>query len=316
MFEKILLSRYKFTLLPEKEMLLPQYLGSTLRGAFGISFKRIVCCSHDKICETCLLKEKCIYSYVFETAPPADSEKLKNIKSIPRPYIISPPPFDNKAVYSPDNSLVFHLTLIGKAIEYLPYFIVTFQELGREGLKRKYKFTVERVDIENISTGEEEQIYFPTGRVLSKRSVYSLEDAEKEVNEKTYDKLKIKFLSPARIKAKNYLKEPLFRPFFGSLLRRISSLSYFHCNMDLDIDYKGLAEKAETIKISENRCEWRDWDRYSSKQQTRMTLGGFMGEVVYSGNLSPFMPYLISGQWINAGKNPTFGLGQYEITGL
>ena len=267
-----------------------------------------------KPADTCLLKEKCIYSYIFETSPPADSEKLKNIKSIPRPYIIEPPPFNKNYIYSPEKPLVFHLVLIGRAVDYLPYFIVAFQELGKTGLKRRYKFNVERVDLEDIAGGKEEQIYFPTGKVLNNKAIYSLEDARLYSGDRKYNKITINFISPARIKGKSFLKEPEFRPFFGSLLRRISSLSYFHCNKELDIDYKDITKKAAKIKISHNKARWVDWERYSFKQNSRMTLGGFMGEVTYEGDLTPFMPYLIFGQWIHAGKNPTFGLGQYSLT--
>lgn len=318
MFTQIRLSRYKFTLLPQNEMNLRHYLGSTIRGGFGSSFKKIVCCSHEKVCDYCLLKDRCIYSYIFETSPQEGSEKLSNIKNIPRPYIIEPPTFDSAALYSPERPLRFYLTLIGRAIEYFPYFIVAFQELGRFGLgKGKYKFTVDRVDIQNTPGEKLEQIYFPTGKVLNTRYVYSLEDAKNQLEGKDYNLLKIKFSSPVRLQAnKQLINKPEFRAFFGSLIRRLSSLSYFHCNSELDIDYKDITSKAEDIKIFENRTSWRDWERYSSRQKSSMKMGGLLGEVTYEGNLSPFLPYLLFGQWIHTGKNPTFGLGKYEILNL
>ena len=317
MLDKIYLSRYKFTLLPEQELHLPQYLGSTLRGGFGSVFRKIVCCYRDRTCDECLLKQKCIYSYIFETSPPEGSEKLRKIESIPRPYIIDPPAFDSRAVYSPERPLRFYLNLIGKAVEYFPYFIVAFQELGKTGLGvRKEKFIIQEVEIQDISTGNFEQIYFPNGTVLNKRYTFSLEDAVKQINKKDYTVLSVNFLSPVRLKAGSYQDIPVFRHFFGSLLRRLSSLAYFHCNTELKVSYQNILTWAEKIEMFDNHTHWRDWERYSSRQKTRMKFGGLMGTACYEGNITPFMPYINFGQWIHVGKNATFGLGKYEIVNL
>jgi len=32
---------------------------------------------------------------------------------------------------------------------------------------------------------------------------------------------------------------------------------------------------------------WHDWERYSNRQETRMKLGGFMGEITYEGEFEP-----------------------------
>ncbi|MCL0107358.1 hypothetical protein M1N63_02925 [Thermodesulfovibrionales bacterium] len=76
-------------------------------------------------CYTCTLSEKCAYAYIFETSPAKSSEKLKNLREIPRPFVIEPPP-ETKMVYNQGETLQFNLILIGKAIDYLPYFIFTF----------------------------------------------------------------------------------------------------------------------------------------------------------------------------------------------
>lgn len=64
------LAKFQLTISPIDKITLPIYKGSTFRGGFGYAFKRIVCISSHKDCSECLLKEKCIYSYVFGTPPP------------------------------------------------------------------------------------------------------------------------------------------------------------------------------------------------------------------------------------------------------
>lgn len=120
---------------------LPPYKGSTLRGGFGHAFKKVVCTVRNKECSDCLLKTQCIYSYVFETPPPEDSQILRKYEKAPHPFVIEPP-FETKTNYQPGDTITFGLVLIGRAVEYLPYFIYTFEELGKMGIgkgKGKYE---------------------------------------------------------------------------------------------------------------------------------------------------------------------------------
>jgi len=124
---------FSFNLKALEPIILPSYKGSTFRGGFGYAFKRVVCAIKDKECTDCLLKERCVYSYVFETPPPSDTKIMRKYKVAPHPFIIEPPP-ERRRGYKPDEEINFRLILIGKAIDYLPYFIYTFDELGRIGI--------------------------------------------------------------------------------------------------------------------------------------------------------------------------------------
>ena len=86
-----------------------------------------------KPCDSCLLKQKCIYSYIFETPPPDDTEILRLYPKVPHPFVIEPP-VTEKQTFAPGESFSFHLLLIGNAIDYLPYFVYTFTELGKQGI--------------------------------------------------------------------------------------------------------------------------------------------------------------------------------------
>jgi len=134
---------------------MPSYKGSTLRGGFGITFKHIVCTRDNKNCSECILRESCLYSYIFETSPPKDTEIMRKYESIPHPFIIEPP-IDEKRYYKEGEEIEFRLILIGNVIDYLPYFIYTFEELGKIGIgKERGKFTLQRVE----NTIESEKVY-------------------------------------------------------------------------------------------------------------------------------------------------------------
>ncbi|MBM4330698.1 MAG: CRISPR system precrRNA processing endoribonuclease RAMP protein Cas6 [Deltaproteobacteria bacterium] len=81
----------------------------------------------------------------------------------------------------------------------------------------------------------------------------------------------------------------------------------------MKVDFRGLIKDSEAIQIKDSHLRWHDWERYSARQDTRMKLGGFIGRIDFSGDLSDFWPYLSLGEFIHVGKGSSFGLGKYEI---
>jgi len=307
------LSRFVFQIKALDALQLPSYKGSTLRGAFGHAFKRVVCTLHKNICDDCLLKQKCVYSYIFETPPPEDSGMMKKYPAAPHPFILLPP-LERKRLYKPGETFCFELTLIGRATEYLPYFIYTFNELGESGMG-KGRGTFALAQVRRAET--EEVIYNSDGKILP--AAYKKTSWE-ELLAISHDRatmsheLTLCFITPTRIKYGEDLVVDLeFHMLIRNLLRRISTLSYFHCGAGLDIDFRDVIKKAENITTVNRSLVWYDWERYSNRQDTRMKLGGFTGEVMFQGDLAPFLPYLLLGEQIHVGKGTSFGLGKYKL---
>ncbi|MEW6609846.1 MAG: CRISPR system precrRNA processing endoribonuclease RAMP protein Cas6 [bacterium] len=276
--------------------------------------KRIVCV-HKKAqdCVNCILVHKCVYAYIFDTTPPIDSSKLRKYKDIPRPFIIEPPIVSNEQ-YIANEGFDFNLILIGKACDYLPYFIFTFKELGDIGIGKgrgKYELT----DVVAIKGAQKEGIYSNTGGILRNIDLrITMDDILKEVNSLPDNELTIEFITPCRMKYNARLcNSPEFHILIQNLLARISSLVYFHCNEEINFDFKGLIEEAKQVRIKERHIGWYDWERYSARQDTRMKLGGIIGQVTYAGNLTNFLPFIALGRYLHIGKGTTFGLGKYEI---
>jgi hypothetical protein len=92
--------KFQLHIEPRQLIILPPYKGSTLRGGFGNAFKKVVCALKEKDCPDCILKERCVYSYVFETPPPTDTKVMRKYLSVPHPFIIEPPP-ERKMGYKP-----------------------------------------------------------------------------------------------------------------------------------------------------------------------------------------------------------------------
>jgi len=318
MLEKLKIAKYRFTLYPIERLQLPTYKGSTLRGGFGSAFKRMACSLKGQVCSTCLLKETCAYSYIFETPVPADAEVLRTYRDVPRPFVIEPP-LDTKTTYEPGGALDFGLILVGKAINYLPYFIIAFKELGNIGIGRgRRKFTLQVISALNPLGHSEAVIYSSVDEAVYNEDLsVGFPEIQEVALKMPSERITVRFLTPTRLKhSGEYTVRPEFHVLIRNILRRVSSLYYFHCGERWDYDYRGAIEQAKGVEIARAETEWVDWERYSRRREARMKLGGFVGEVSYRGDassLAPFMALLLLGQLVHVGKACVFGHGWYEV---
>ena len=318
------LARYRVILTALSTILMPPYAGSTYRGGFGHAFRKMVCTQGPIDCGDCTLKAVCPYPYIFETAPFEGAQQLRTYGDVPRPFVIDP--LGTRGEYRRGESFAFRLTLIGRAIDYLPYFLVSFRELGEIGIgKRRGRFQLTQV------IADEEGFIFPqsckslnpdgesiytseTQTVHNLDNALSFDDIQREAESLPTDSLTVHLLTPTRITHEGELTDKLpFHIFWRRLIGRISALAYFHCGESLKLDFKGLIAQAETVETVQSGLRWHDWTRYSSRQNRKMQLGGLVGSVTYAGDLGVFTPFMALGAFLHVGKNATFGLGKYQI---
>lgn len=334
MFNHINIARYEIVLKAGNEgLLLPPYKGSTLRGGFGKAFQKVVCSQRDQECHLCILKNTCPYSYIFETAPPPGGQILRKYENVPRPFVIEPP-LETKTNYEPGEKLAFQLVLTGKSIAYLPYFIVIFRELGAMGIgKGRRKYSLDAINAVNLKTGEKSSIYSGENQMvtnldvtisggelaaLSNGELAALASGESITDSASSNEggkhLVIRFLTMTRLKfEQRFALVPEFHIIIRNLLRRLSSISYFHHGVELDVDFRGLIEKAQKVALVDQQIRWEDWERYSSRQDARMNMGGIVGQAVYEGDWQEFWPMLKLAEQVHVGKGAVFGLGKVEV---
>ncbi|HED01044.1 MAG TPA: CRISPR system precrRNA processing endoribonuclease RAMP protein Cas6 [Proteobacteria bacterium] len=314
--------KYRINLQAKELIHLPTYKGSALRGVFGYALKRVVCAIKNSRCDTCILRLKCVYSSIMETPIPEDHPDHRKYKNAPHPYIIIPP-LTGRQYFKPDDPISFEIVLIGRANEYLPYFVYAFTEMGRMGIgKDRGEFDVTSVEALNLDGSGMEIFSGNTGilRGTENRIDYShfLNSPSPQPSpikgEGGSHEITVSFDTPARIKADDRLSSDI--P-FNLLIRRLSEraflLAHFHCGAEMG-DYEEYAKGSETVETVSNKLRWIDWERYSSRQQTKMKLGGWVGEITYRGDLKKHLPLLRLGEHIHVGKATTFGLGRYRIT--
>jgi hypothetical protein len=310
--------RFTVTLLPQVPLSLPTFAGSMFRGMFGMALQRVVCVTRTYDCPPCPLKERCVYPYVFESPPPRDTEIMRKYPATPHPFVLEPPPPGAVTIAAGD-PLPVGVVLFGRALQYLPYVIFAFERLGQIGLGRgRVQCKIQSVD--TSVDGASYLLYSPEERVLRGGDLFDtsirlcLGFSEPEKNAKE-ERITLEFLTPVRLVHEERLVSRLeFHMVVRALLRRIAHVSYFHCGGDPStVAFRHWIEQARAVRTVEHKLSWFDWERYSSRQQTTMTLGGLMGCVSFDGKIGPFLPLLRAGEVTHVGKGTSFGLGQYRI---
>ena len=306
------ITRYCFYLQAETPIFFPPYAGSTWRGAFGHALRRTVCVTHEPTCAGCLLQRSCVYSYVFET-PAGQEPLLGKIDTAPHPYILHP--LDTSgSQYAQGDTLTVGLSLIGKAIEHLPYMIHALQQVGTKGIgKHDGQYRLQYVEQETVVGTDQWQTIYQTGQSLNALPSH-LPTCPTLPND---GYVTITFHSPYRAMQDGKLLRCVrfsFQPFINQVIRRVSLLHALHADRIISPDSKRLSEQAASIPVHNSDLYWYEWSRYSNRQQTKVQMGGLVGSFqIPAALLSDYWEWLWLGQWTHVGKGAVMGMGEYSL---
>ncbi|MBF0497396.1 MAG: CRISPR system precrRNA processing endoribonuclease RAMP protein Cas6 [Deltaproteobacteria bacterium] len=307
----MLYGAYHFHSVFQNDASLPEYKGSTLRGALGVALKKIVCALKRQDCPDCLLRSACIYFKIFESTE-LDSNTLPPAKAITptHPFVIQPP-LTTSRVFHPYEPFDFTLLLFGPANDYLPYFVYAVELMGESGLGRRQKEGRGAFQLLNITKNGEDIFDPELNRMNFSPPEHILPDY---FSAEECSRLTIELKTPLRLKYRSgYLDRLPFHHLIRAGLRRARALNILFGRGDPDLDYRGLISRAEAISTVDSNLHWHDWERYSNRQQRRMKLGGLVGRITYEGPLGEFMPLIRYAERVHLGKGTSFGLGWVTI---
>jgi len=120
------------------------------------------------------------------------------------------------------------------------------------------------------------------------------------------DPLSIEILSPLRLVHEGGVMtvfDP--SPFLIGLVRRTSSLSAWYGDHPIDADFRDLSLLCRSVTLRDSTIRWVRW---SGKVQ------GVTGRVTLSGVTRELAPFLLAGEYLNAGKGASWGLGRFRIS--
>ena len=191
--------------------------------------------------------------------------------------------------------------------------------MGKIGIGKRINGNRGRFLLESVKAGNHE-IYSCRDRTFIQdapaRSLNPL-DAKSGSNGNGCSRVSLTLETPLRLKFKSQIRATLpFHVLVRAMLRRVSSLYNVWDGGEPALDYKGLIERADRVRIRHNGLKWFDWKRYSNRQEKKMFMGGLVGSVTYEGGLDEYLPLLEFSEKAHLGKNTSFGLGKIRVKNI
>ena len=326
---------FRFTIVPVQSLQVPAVnKGNMLRGGFGHAFRRLCCIPQCRDTKTCPLAASCPYKTLFEPSPPPGAARLSKNQDTPRPFIFRPP-LNSRTTYRPGEAFDFSLTLLGKAVDYLPYFVLAFRELAREGIGlNRAPCELERVEAlapENAafeaapaSLGKAQVIYSREEDLFRQPAPFTLADWVRPrllqwTN--TNRRITISFLTPTYLKFKEQaVLKPDFHHVFKRVRNRLNAVCTFFGPAPIDADFKGLGEAAEEVQTVKCDVHWVDRYRTSSRTHQRHELSGFVGECTYEFPMDEsgipnlhLLKWILCGELLHVGRHTAWGNGRIQV---
>ncbi|MEO7652834.1 MAG: CRISPR system precrRNA processing endoribonuclease RAMP protein Cas6 [Bryobacteraceae bacterium] len=281
----------------------PAKSANIVRGAFGTLFRKAACNPECSSAESCSIRATCPYAKVFEPRAAAGAGP-SGLSDWPRPFVFRAAHLDGRVIESGE-SFHFDAHLFDTNDPALAYFVQAFDALARDGIgPRRGRARLNRVMQIDLDGMEAPDLQSPLELDLA-AATHGVQ------------RLQVRFVTPTELKSRQGLTErPEFPVLLARLRDRLSTLRALYGAGPLDIDFRGLAERASQVRMT--RCDVRhiDAERRSSRTAQVHSLGGFLGEAEYEGDLDDFVPYLRAGEWVGVGRQTVWGKGELRIAAL
>ncbi len=290
----------------------PGKAGNVVRGAFGKILRRIACAPRCPGAAACEIRETCIYARLFEPAPPADGGP-SGLRDQPRPFVFRASHLDGVSAL-PGERFWWNVHVFDTKEPALAYFVLTFAQLGREGIgPGRGRAELELVEQLGLD-GEVQVRAFDGGRFTLRGSLAPPLQLDLTGNGEKLQRAVVRFVTPTELKSGGAVVErPEFAALFGRIRDRVSTLRALYGNGPLDVDFRAMGERAARVRLA--RWVWarQEASRVSAKTGQRHSVGGFVGQAEYEGELGEFLPWLRAARWVGVGRQTVWGKGEVAL---
>lgn len=320
------------------ELVLPYYKGSTFRGMFRTSLKRICCFDPSQSCRQCSRTRDCAYTQVTEHTTEAGENTAL-------PYALSCSQLNSNR-YFEDEDIVFDFVLLGRALEYLPQIIAAFSSWdvfnagGFQPLIRDEEVS------KFLPSGNTRPALQPHGKIRLKKIDQVKSDGLQAVYRQGRPfirpepedmfqfmspssgtwRVRLDMLSPLRIFRKirvankriKKLIEPdelEFQLLFNSIRTRLYGLTTYFGSDERGILQKLSADaesEMDKVQMYTQGLRLEKVRRYRSKNNKSDPQDGLIGECILQDVSGSIMPWILAGGLLQIGKSTSLGYGEYK----
>jgi hypothetical protein len=278
-----------------------------LSKEYAVTCRSLACRWPDRDCETCSRQENCGWYLVFGQKLATDPSALKRYQKPPLPFVFSFPLLTNTSPHLKE--IECGLVVVGSAIPYLEMLLQGFADLlsGSPGGVMAHIRQVVCLDYQgSVLHSARVPVVIPSGKLTPDNLVIASTEGLLESSNWSSSGLHLRMKSPLRLLEDGHLlKRFHFGLFARSVMRRVSSLTYYYGEGEFDCDFKELSRNIDDVSCT--------MERYSLHQAGNRNLTGIIGYGRYSGDFCQIVPFIIIGSYVHTGKGSTFGMGAYEV---
>jgi hypothetical protein len=262
---------------------------NVVRGAFGNVL-------HDAV-------PPAVYVRLFEPGA-ALGQAPSGLADWPRPFVLRVAHLDGLTV-EPGHPFFLDAHVFDLHEPALEHFRAALILLADKGLgPGRGRAELERTEQLDLN-GAEQAIWNAPGPP----SIVNLDPGEADA-----DKVTLRFETPTELKSNGDLAEkPEFPILFRRLRDRISTLRALYGAGALDVDFRGMGERAAQVRMTRCELAWEQFNRKSGRTGQVHSIGGFTGEAEYEGELREFLPWLRAARWVGVGRQTVWGKGDVRV---
>ena len=283
---------------------LPNPPGLMWHSLFGKALHDISCTHPTSNCEDCFRLHDCDYPVLLKPGLPPGSVIMKKYTQIPAPHVFQISTVDD--ISAPVKEFSVRFSLIGNANDRLPAVLLAMQKLGTNGLG------IDRVPAALTAVSRHRQ-----NGVIEKLQHSSVDFDKPESIDvpeapKSYS---LQFISPYLPTGSRSARPQDFdlSAFLMAVVRRVDLLGYFYNGIKLEGDFKGLKRQSLIDTGCSATLDNSECKHYSHKNREGYLSKGLTGILkMEDQTAATFWPFLYAGQFLNAGKKASYGMGQFR----
>lgn len=293
---------------------LPLWTGPIIRGALSDALRSGICASFHPSANRAPYASCPLCNLLATT----DENNERGVE-LPRLFAVRPTTGPGGTLL-PGRRFRFGVTLFGESVQLFPFLNTAVQQMGATGFisanTTPGRFRVREVWCHDPLSGERRQLASSDSARLARPSfpisnTTVLQFAEtRERNAVVLD-----LRSPLRLISDGRLVQTLtFANLLRRILRRLDQLTVATTGNRLVAPFTELIEMASTVEVLEDETRWVDVFSHSSRTKRSTPIGGLVGRITFTGELTSFLPWLAWGQICQVGKDTTKGNGWIELS--
>ncbi|GEM_PF-380638 len=251
---------------------------------------------------------------LFSPALSDDPAALRRFQKPSPAFVLRPPPA-GRLVWQEGDTLDLDVLFLGGGLQQIPFFLSLLRALGNCGLLAgdEGRFEVAAIACQ-AATGSWRAL--SPGRHAASLSpdVISLGMYLDEQLPLSLPVL-LEVTTPARlVAAGRVLRRPRFVQLFPFMLRRVTSMLYYHCHLEPVDDPGSLLAAANQVEAVWQATSWHDW-RELGEGGAVGKVGGLTGELRLDGaGLEELSWIILLAALFGIGRGAAFGSGQLRLT--